>query len=147
MTALPRVDPAQLMELLSVSLAAYYGDFTLAAASESLTASQGKTLSVLRRGPASMSALATTLTCDASNMTGIVDRLEKRGLVQREPSPSDRRVKNVVLTSEGKRVIDVIRGKMHHTLDGLDRLDEQERTTLYALLERVFVAQPATARP
>ncbi|WP_330456119.1 MarR family transcriptional regulator [Streptomyces sp. NBC_00820] len=142
MTASPHVGRAQLMELLSVSLASYYGDFTVAAASEHLTASQGKTLNVLRREPASMSVLAATLTCDASNMTGIVGRLEKRGLVRREPSPSDRRVKNVVLTPEGERVIDVIRGKMHHTLDGLNRLDEQEREALYALLERVFQAQP-----
>ncbi|WP_373032663.1 MarR family winged helix-turn-helix transcriptional regulator [Streptomyces sp. NRRL B-2790] len=147
MTAPSGVGTAQLMELLSVSLAAYYGDFTVAAASEHLTASQGKTLSVLRRGPASMSVLATTLTCDASNMTGIVDRLEKRGLVRREPSPSDRRVKNVVLTAEGERVIDVIRGKMHHTLAGLSRLDEQERDTFHALLERVFTAQPGADRP
>ncbi|MGW7041125.1 MarR family winged helix-turn-helix transcriptional regulator [Streptomyces avermitilis] len=145
MTGTPRIDTAQLMELLSMSLAAYYGDFTVAAASESLTASQGKTLNVLRRGPASMSVLATTLTCDASNMTGIVDRLEKRGLVRREPSPSDRRVKNVVLTAEGARVIDVIRGKMHATLDGLNRLSAQERDTLYALLERAFTSQLAAA--
>ncbi|GHA03903.1 MarR family winged helix-turn-helix transcriptional regulator [Streptomyces echinoruber] len=145
MTATRHVDTAQLMELLSVSLAAYYGDFTVAAASEDLTASQGRTLNVLRRGPASMSALATTLTCDASNMTGIVGRLEKRGLVRREPSPSDRRVKNVVLTAEGERVVDVIRGKMHHTLAGLDRLSPQERATLYALLERVFTSQLAAA--
>lgn len=130
-----------------MSLAAYYGDFTVAAASENLTASQGKTLNVLRRGPASMSALATTLTCDASNMTGIIDRLEKRGLVRREPRPSDRRVKNVVLTAEGERVIDVIRGKMHTTQAGLNRLDEQERDTLYTLLERAFIPQDAAARP
>ncbi|MER5452071.1 MarR family transcriptional regulator [Streptomyces sp. NPDC002766] len=145
MTAPSRVDTSRLMELLSVSLAAYYGDFTVAAASENLTASQGKTLNVLRRGPASMSTLATTLTCDASNMTGIVDRLEKRGLVRREPSPSDRRVKNVLLTEEGEQVIDVIRGKMNKTLAGLSRLSEQEQDTLYALLERAFASQPTTA--
>ncbi|MFF4573983.1 MarR family winged helix-turn-helix transcriptional regulator [Streptomyces sp. NPDC001410] len=145
MTALPRATPAQLMELLSVSLAAYYGDFTVAAASENLTPSQGKTLNVLRRGPASMSVLATTLTCDASNMTGIIDRLEKRGLVRREPSPSDRRVKNVLLTAEGEQVIDVIRGKMNNTLAGLNRLSQQEQDTLYALLERAFTAQAAAA--
>lgn len=143
MTGTRGVDTAQLMELLSVSLAAYYGDFTVAAASENLTASQGKTLNVLRRGPAAMRVLATTLTCDASNMTGIVDRLEKRGLVRREPSHTDRRVKNVVLTAEGERVIDVIRGKMHTTRAGLDRLSDQERDTLHALLERAFTSQPA----
>ncbi|MEV5970328.1 MarR family transcriptional regulator [Streptomyces sp. NPDC051921] len=131
------------MELLSVSLGVYYGDFTVAAASENLTASQGKALTVLRRGPAAMRALAETMTCDASNMTGIIDRLEKRGLVRREAGASDRRVKNVILTAEGERVADTIRAKMHTTLDGLDRLSDEDRSSLYALLERVFVPRPA----
>ncbi|MEU5000349.1 MarR family transcriptional regulator, partial [Streptomyces sp. NPDC021622] len=78
-----------------------------------------------------------------SNMTGIIDRLEKRGLVRREPSPSDRRVKNVVLTTEGERATDAIRAKMQATQEGLDRLSAQERDTLHTLLERVFLTQPA----
>ncbi|MEU7578520.1 MarR family transcriptional regulator [Streptomyces sp. NPDC041068] len=126
------------MELLSVSLGVYYGDFTAAAARENLTASQGKTLTVLRRGPAAMRVLAETLSCDASNMTGIIDRLEKRGLVRREPSPGDRRVKNVVLTPEGEHAIDTIRANMHTTLAGLASLSEADQETLYALLERAF---------
>ena len=80
----PCIDRAQLMELLSVALGVYYGDFTAAAASENLTASQGKTLTVLRRGPVTMRALAANLACDASNVTGIINRLEKRDLVRRE---------------------------------------------------------------
>ncbi|MEU8621571.1 MarR family transcriptional regulator [Streptomyces sp. NPDC048623] len=131
------------MELLSVSLGVYYGDFTVAAASENLTASQGKALTVLRRGPAAMRALAETLTCDASNMTGIIDRLEKRGLVRREADASDRRVKNVILTAEGERVADAIRAKMHTTQDGLSRLGDADRDALYTLLERVFVSRPS----
>ncbi|MEU4066347.1 MarR family transcriptional regulator [Streptomyces wedmorensis] len=142
MTEAPRVDTAQLMELLSVSLGAYYGDFTVAAAGENLTASQGKALTVLRRGPAAMRALAETMTCDASNMTGIIDRLEKRALVRREPDPSDRRVKNVILTAEGERVTDAIRAKMRTTQAGLDGLDDEDRASLYTLLERVFVPRP-----
>ncbi|MEU4275804.1 MarR family transcriptional regulator [Streptomyces tanashiensis] len=144
MTEAPRVGTAQLMELLSVSLGVYYGDFTVAAASENLTASQGKALTVLRRGgPAAMRALAETMTCDASNMTGIIDRLEKRGLVRREAGASDRRVKYVILTAEGERVTDAIRAKMRTTQEGLDRLNEQDRDALYTLLERVFVTLPA----
>lgn len=143
-TEAPRVDTAQLMELFSVSLGVYYGDFTLAAASENLTASQGKALTVLRRGPAAMRALAETMTCDASNMTGIIDRLEKRGLVRREADASDRRVKNVILTAEGERVTDAIRAKMRTTQDGLDSLSDADRNSLYTLLERVFVSRPAT---
>ncbi|MEU0402059.1 MarR family transcriptional regulator [Streptomyces sp. NPDC006197] len=144
MTEGPRVDTARLMELLSVSLGVYYGDFTVAAASENLTASQGKALTVLRRGPAAMRALAETMACDASNMTGIIDRLEQRGLVRREADASDRRVKNVILTAEGERVTDAIRAKMRTTQEGLDRLDDQDRASLYTLLERVFVSPPAT---
>ncbi|WP_280298052.1 MarR family winged helix-turn-helix transcriptional regulator [Nocardia neocaledoniensis] len=131
-------DPARLMELLSVSLGVYYGDFTIAAASENLTASQGKTLTVLRRRPASMRALAEVLTCDASNVTGIINRLEKRGLVRRETSASDRRVTTLVLTPEGERVTDAIRAKMSVTRAGLDRLSEDERELLSSLLKRVF---------
>lgn len=137
----PRVGTGQLMELLSVSLGAYYGDFTAAATRENLTASQAKTLTVLRRGPAAMRVLAETLACDASNMTGIVDRLEKRSLVRREPSPGDRRVKNVVLTPEGEQTIDTIRATMHATTAGLATLDDEERATLYALLGRVFTGK------
>ncbi|MFE2378565.1 MarR family winged helix-turn-helix transcriptional regulator [Streptomyces sp. NPDC059398] len=134
------------MELLSVSLGAYYGDFTAAAAAEGLTASQGRTLGVLRRGPSAMRGLATTLACDASNMTGIIDRLEKRALVRREPSPTDRRVKNVLLTPEGERTVDAIRAGMHTTLAALEALPEADRATLTDLLERVFTA-PAGAGP
>ncbi|MEV4919628.1 MarR family transcriptional regulator [Streptomyces tirandamycinicus] len=142
MTEAPHVDTSQLMELLSVSLGVFYGDFTVAAASENLTASQGKALTVLRRGPAAMRALAETMACDASNVTGIVDRLEKRGLVRREAGASDRRVKNVVLTAEGERVTDAIRARMRATQDGLDRLGDEDRDRLRTLLERVFLDRP-----
>lgn len=127
-----------------MSWGVYLGDFTVAAASENLTASQAKALTVLRRGPAAMRALAETMTCDASNITGIIDRLEKRGLVRREADVSDRRVKNVILTTEGERVTDAIRAKMRTTQDGLDGLGAEERASLSLLLERVFGCRPTT---
>jgi MarR family transcriptional regulator, organic hydroperoxide resistance regulator len=51
-----------------------------------------------------MSALAGQMFCDASNVTGIVDRLEGRGLIERRPSKADRRVKMLAVTDEGRRV-------------------------------------------
>jgi|Tabmets5t2r1_1033131.scaffolds.fasta_scaffold32320_3 MarR family transcriptional regulator, organic hydroperoxide resistance regulator len=51
-----------------------------------------------------MSSLAGKLFCDASNVTGIVDRLEGRGLIERRPAEHDRRVKLLVLTAAGERV-------------------------------------------
>ena len=50
-----------------------------------------------------MRSLAKEWACDASNATWIVDRLEKRGLVERRGQPGDRRVKLVVLTPAGAR--------------------------------------------
>lgn len=49
-----------------------------------------------------MSEIARSLRCDTSNATGLVDRLESRGLVARRSAPADRRVREVVLTPEGR---------------------------------------------
>ena len=51
-----------------------------------------------------MRALAQQLFCDPSNVTGIVDRLEARGMIERRSSETDRRVKIIRLTPEGQRV-------------------------------------------
>jgi MarR family transcriptional regulator, organic hydroperoxide resistance regulator len=51
-----------------------------------------------------MGALAQSLFCDPSNVTGIVDRLEARGLIERRAADGDRRVKVLTLTAEGERV-------------------------------------------
>src|SRR5262249_49911019 len=53
--------------------------------------------------PLPMGRLAETLACDASNVTGLIDRLESRGLIRRRTSPSDRRVKVLELTPAGAR--------------------------------------------
>src|SRR5712672_530995 len=54
--------------------------------------------------PIPMGQLAGTLACDASNVTGLVDRLESRGLVRRRLYKEDRRVKVLELTAEGARL-------------------------------------------
>ena len=65
-------------------------------------------LDVLRRlrhhGPSPMRRLAEQMNCEASNLTGLVDRLEKRGLVERRPDPHDRRVRLLALTEMGDAV-------------------------------------------
>src|SRR5215831_18166561 len=64
-----------------------------------LSPAQCHVLHVIEPGcPIPMSQLAQMLACDASNVTGLVDRLESRGLVRRRPSPRDRRVKVLDLT-------------------------------------------------
>jgi DNA-binding MarR family transcriptional regulator len=54
--------------------------------------------------PRTMSEIANVLRCDNSNVTGIVDGLETRGLAERTASPGDRRVKLIALTAEGRRL-------------------------------------------
>jgi DNA-binding MarR family transcriptional regulator len=54
--------------------------------------------------PRPMRELADELFCDASNVTALADRLEGKGLAERQPDPGDRRVKALALTNEGERV-------------------------------------------
>ena len=69
-----------------------------------LTPGHMKALSVLDPDESKpMRAMARALACDASMVTWLVDRLEERGLVERRPSPADRRVKTLVLTPLGIR--------------------------------------------
>ncbi|WP_441247127.1 MarR family winged helix-turn-helix transcriptional regulator [Kitasatospora sp. McL0602] len=129
--------PVQLMDQLARAAAAYYRNFAAMAAEHGLTLMQGKTLSLLRE-PRPMRTLADLLACDASNVTGIVDRLEARGLVRREVAPADRRIKNVLLTEEGEETVRRIRADMLSGLTGLDRLSDEDRHAFQALLTRVF---------
>jgi len=70
-----------------------------------LSMPQARTLLVLRRSaPRSMGDLAASLPIDPSSMTGLIDRLESSGLVERVPVPEDRRIRGVILTQSGARV-------------------------------------------
>ncbi|TQK50108.1 MarR family transcriptional regulator [Streptomyces sp. SLBN-118] len=126
----------QLLELLAAIGTAQWRDFAATAAQHGLTSTQAKVLAQLD-GPLPMRGLAALLVCDASNVTGIVDRLEARELVRREADPADRRVKNVVATDAGREIIRRVREEMQETHGALDALDEAESATLYALLERL----------
>jgi DNA-binding MarR family transcriptional regulator len=71
--------------------------------SEEVGLSFGKIRALRRiaRRPMPMSELASLLTVDPPNLTPVVDDLERAGLVERQPHPTDRRVKLVVATAQG----------------------------------------------
>jgi DNA-binding MarR family transcriptional regulator len=72
------------------------------AAEVGLTAGQSKVLMALQPGEAvPMRVLADRIRLDPSNLTGLIDKLERRYLVQRVPDAVDRRVKVLVLTEAG----------------------------------------------
>ena len=85
--------------------------------------------------PLPMSRLADTLSCDASNVTGLVDRLESRGLVRRQPSPQDRRVKVLHLTPTGARLRAQLLRQMTRQSLPLSRLSLDQQRTLVKILE------------
>ena len=87
--------------------------------------------------PVPMGQLAETLACDASNVTGLVDRLESRGLVRRRPSAADRRVKVLVLTQTGTRLRALLVDRMTAPPAAFERLSPREQRTLVRILSRL----------
>ena len=89
-----------------------------------------------------MGRLARGLACDASNVTGIVDRLEARGLIERRPGASDRRVKVLVITREGERLRATMLQRMAEPPAEFSRLSPEDQRTLARILQQM-AAEPA----
>jgi DNA-binding MarR family transcriptional regulator len=89
--------------------------------------------------PRPMREVAATMGCDSSNLTGITDRLEERGLVMRTADPDDRRVKRLVLTDDGKRLRRQIVAYLGQPPPGaIDALSERDLTQLQRLLAKAL---------
>jgi DNA-binding MarR family transcriptional regulator len=92
-----------------------------------------------------MSSLADTLFCDASNVTGIVDRLEARHLIQRRAAAHDRRVKLLALTDEGVRIRDEVTRRMHEPPLEIGGLSRADKRALRDILKRAIARREAEA--
>jgi DNA-binding MarR family transcriptional regulator len=88
--------------------------------------------------PMPMKDLARLMACDASFITVIADSLEARGLVRREPGQRDRRVKNLVLTTEGIAARERLMTELAGRMPWRTGLDETERCCLAALLRKML---------
>ena len=98
------------------------------------------TLRMLDR-PRTMSEVANALQCDNSNVTGIVDSLEEKGLARRRPSEEDRRVKLIELTTEGRRVHARLAKAFATPPAWVDALSEKDRQMLRDILKRAVDAR------
>ncbi|WP_280693145.1 MarR family winged helix-turn-helix transcriptional regulator [Kitasatospora sp. GAS204B] len=136
-TLAPPVSTPALMEAVAAVSAAYFLDFAAAAGRHGLSSSQAKALGVVLE-PVPMRALAGRLGCDASNVTGIVDRLEGLGLARREAAASDRRVKIVTITDQGHEVLLKIRADMTRAHRALDSLSEEQRAGLLTMCRQLL---------
>jgi MarR family transcriptional regulator, organic hydroperoxide resistance regulator len=96
--------------------------------------------------PMPMSALAERLFCDASNVTGIVDRLEARGLVRRQSAEGDRRVKALTITPAGMQLREKAMELMSQPPEAIAALSEADQRALRDILARA-VANLRAADP
>lgn len=112
-------------------------DFNAAGAEHGLPHAQALLLVNLVE-PMPMRAIADSLSCEPSNVTGIVDGLERRGLVVRQADPGDRRVKQVVLTPDGKRTRDELRSRGYAHADRFFALPADVRVQLRDILAGIL---------
>ncbi|MFE1958111.1 MarR family winged helix-turn-helix transcriptional regulator [Streptomyces sp. NPDC059479] len=138
--ATPRTDPLSLevVELIGTVVARYYEEYDQAAAEHSLTGAQARVLRLLSMEPMPMRRIAQKLKCEPSNVTGIVDRLEARDLVERRPDPADRRVKLAAPTEKGRATAALLRNSLNFAREPLAELSEEERRVLRDLLKRML---------
>lgn len=102
---------------------------------------QTRLLGILRDRQPTMNELARLLELDKSSVTGLVDRAERRGLVERAPSTSDRRVVQVGLTAEGRALVTDVAARFEADVSAMvESLSTSDRATLVRLLGRVLVA-------
>jgi MarR family transcriptional regulator, organic hydroperoxide resistance regulator len=88
--------------------------------------------------PLPMRTLARKLCCDASNVTGIVDRLEERGLVRRAAAPGDRRIKMLVVTENGENLRRQIVKRLSEAPEPISNLSADDQRVLREILVRAM---------
>jgi DNA-binding MarR family transcriptional regulator len=89
-----------------------------------------------------MLELARYLDLEKSSLSGLVDRAEKRGLLERIPSPEDRRAATIRVTPRGRRLSRTIEDEARSEVEALVRpLPDADQKRLAALIWRVLSAR------
>ncbi len=106
---------------------------------ENLTLQQSAVLRILLNGgPMQMNRLSRELLTTAANVTSLIDRMEKKGLVERAVDRGDRRKIAVQLTPDGKKIFETAAKRYRdHVEDTLDVFTATERRELLRLLEKL----------
>ncbi|HET9269317.1 MAG TPA: MarR family transcriptional regulator [Vicinamibacterales bacterium] len=126
-------------DLLIQLLLSQRGQLPVLAAALELSPAQCHVLYVIEPGkPVPMKQLAASLSCDASNVTGLVDRLESRGLIRRQPGRQDRRVKELDLTPTGARLRAELVARMSTPPAAIGRLSARDQRELERILSRLL---------
>ena len=108
-------------------------------ADNDVSLTQLRVLAILRDRRLRMTALADYLGLEKSTMTGLVDRAEKRGLLERAPNASDGRAVDVFLSPDGAELADRLYARIGRSLSPMtNELAPAERRRLQTLLERML---------
>lgn len=111
----------------------------VAAAEHDLSITALRLLGILRDRQAGMLELGGHLGLDKSSMTGLVSRAEKRGLLQRSPSPDDGRAVVVALTSLGRKLTERSTAEIGRSVEELCReLTAAQRTQLIRISSKII---------
>jgi len=125
--------------LLQLAFERVHAHFAAVVAELDLAPMQAKALHELNlEPPISMRELAERLKSDPSNVTGLIDRLETRGLVERRPDPKDRRIKGLALTSAGARLRERLFARLYSAPRSVTELSERDQRTLTDVLQRIL---------
>ncbi|MFE5813070.1 MarR family winged helix-turn-helix transcriptional regulator [Streptomyces sp. NPDC056479] len=131
---------AEVIALFAKITDLYNREYDTASAHHGLTPQQVKVLLALDEA-LPMRRIAERLGADPSNLTGMVDRLQSRDLVERVPDPSDRRIKRIAATEAGRAVAQDLRARLRFAGDPLVGLDGDQRHGLRDLLQLMVDSQ------
>jgi DNA-binding MarR family transcriptional regulator len=124
------------------------GLFMEETAAYDLTPVQFAALAAVSRQPAlDQRTLARTIGFDTSTIGGVIDRLERRGLVQRQAAAEDRRVRRLTITPDGAALLERVMPAMQRAQTRiLAPLPAAERATFLRLLTTLVTANNAASR-
>jgi len=142
-TSSPETEQDGLVDALARAGFATMAVLTRLSAEHDLSLTQLRVLAILRDRRVRMSTLADHLGLERSTLSGLVDRAERRNLLQRAPNRTDGRAVDVLLTAEGARLARRIGAEVQRSLAPMTAsLTPAEQRRLRILLERLLDPQP-----
>jgi DNA-binding MarR family transcriptional regulator len=136
-------EPDGLVDALAQAAFLTMAVLTKAAAEDDLSLTQLRVLAILRDRRLRMTDLAGYLGLEKSTMSGLVDRAERRGLLERAPSASDGRAVDVFLGPAGPELAGRLQARIERSLHPMtSRLTPPEQRQLTALLQQLLGPHP-----
>lgn len=137
------LEPAAALVRTSFLVQSIYGR---TAARHDLTPQQAQLLCIVKDEPRAMADLVAMLRLDKSSVSGLVDRVEQRGLLRRRPSTTDRRAVTVSITARGRKRAQAFYDDTQRELDDVvAHLADGDQRALAQALSGILAAEAVPA--